>query len=73
MMKGARVVFAEPRVLEGVGAVDLVSIRKEEPEVAEGLVQDELEARKGILVSGGPSKVSDEGFVGSPGEGGRPR
>jgi hypothetical protein len=58
-------------VLEGVGAVDFVCVRKEEPEVAKGLVRDELKLRKGVLVSNGPSKVGDEGFVGSPGKGGR--
>jgi hypothetical protein len=71
VVKGARVVLAEPRVLEGVGAVDLVCIRKEEPEVTEGLVGDELKARKGVLVSGRSPKVSDEGFVGGLGRGRR--
>jgi hypothetical protein len=71
-MKGARVVLAEPGVLESVGAVDFMCVREEEPEVAEGLVGDEFKARKGILVSDGSSKVSDEGFVRGPGKGGRP-
>jgi hypothetical protein len=59
-------------MLKLVGAVDLVCVRKEEPEVAEGLVRDKFELRKGVLVSGGSSKVSDKGFVRGPGEGGRP-
>jgi hypothetical protein len=70
-MKGARVVFTEPRVLKGVRAIDLVSVREEEPEVVEGFTQDEFEARKGVWVGGGLSKVCDEGFVRGPGEGGR--
>jgi hypothetical protein len=71
VIKGAGVVLAEPRVLKVVGAVDLVCVRKEEPEVVEGLIWNEFEARKGVLVSGGPSKVSDKGFVRGPGKGGR--
>jgi hypothetical protein len=72
VMKGARVILAEPRVLESVGAIDFVCVRKEEPEMAEGLVRDEFELRESVLVSGGSSKVGDEGFVGGLGEGGRP-
>ena len=72
VMKGAQVVLAEPRVLESVGAIDFVCIRKEEPEVTEGLVQDKFELGKGVLVGDGLSEVSNEGFVGSLGEGGRP-
>jgi hypothetical protein len=45
VMEGTRVVLAEPRVLEGVGAVNLVSVREEEPEVAEGFARDKLKAR----------------------------
>jgi hypothetical protein len=37
-MEGTQVVFAEPRVLEGVRAVDFVRVREEKPEVAEGFV-----------------------------------
>jgi hypothetical protein len=70
-MKGARVVLAEPGVLEGVGAVNFVCVGEEEPKVTEGLVGDEFKVRKGVLVSDGLSKVSDEGFVRCPGEGGR--
>jgi hypothetical protein len=72
VIKGAQVVLAEPRVLEGVGAVDFVCVRKEEPEMAERLVRDEFKLRESVLVSGGSSKVSDEGFAGGPGEGWRP-
>jgi hypothetical protein len=71
-MEGTRVVLAKPRVFEGVGAVNLVNVREEEPEVAEGFVRDKFKARKGVLVSGGLPKVRNEGFVGGPGEGGRP-
>jgi hypothetical protein len=71
-MEGTGVILAEPRVLESVGAVDLVCVRKEEPEVAEGLVRDKFKVRKGVLVGGGVPKVSDERFAGSPGGGGRP-
>jgi hypothetical protein len=71
MVKGARVVLAEPRVLEGVGVVDLVCVREEEPKVAEGLMRDKFKARKGVLVSGGSPKVCNEGFVRGPGKGGR--
>ena len=72
VMKGARVVLAEPRVLESVGAIDFMCIRKEEPEMAEGLVRDEFKLGKSVLVGGGLSKVGDEGLVGGLGEGGRP-
>jgi hypothetical protein len=72
MMKGARVVLAEPRVLKGVQAIDFVSIREEEPEVAEGFVGDEFKARKGVLMGDGPSKVGDERFVGGLSREGRP-
>jgi hypothetical protein len=58
-------------VLKGVGAVDFVCVRKEEPEIAERLVQDELKLGESVLVSGGSSKVSNEGFAEGPGEGGR--
>jgi hypothetical protein len=73
VVEGTRIVLAEPRVLESMGAVDFVRVRKEEPEVTEGLVRNEFKLGKGVLVSGGPSKVSDEGFAGSLGEGGRLR
>jgi hypothetical protein len=72
VVKGARVVLAEPRVLEGVGAVDFVCVRKEKPEVVEGLVRDKFKPRNGVLVSGGPSKVGNKGFVRGSDEGGRP-
>jgi hypothetical protein len=55
-----------------MGAVDFMCVRKEEPEMAEGLIRDEFKLRGSVLVGGGSSKVSDEGFVGGPGEGGRP-
>jgi hypothetical protein len=71
-MKGAQVVFTEPRVLEGVRAVDFVCVREEEPEMAEGLIRDEFKLRKGVLVSGRLSEVGDEGSVGCHGEEGRP-
>jgi hypothetical protein len=71
-MKGTRVVFTEPGVLEGVRTVDFVCVGEEEPEVAEGLVRDEFKMRKGVLVSGGSSKVSNKGSVRDLGEGGRP-
>jgi hypothetical protein len=71
VMEGAGVVLAEPRVLESVGAVDLVCVGKEEPEVAEGFVRDEFKVREGVLVGDGAPKVSDERFAGSlGGEGG---
>jgi hypothetical protein len=72
VVKGARVVLTEPRVLESVGAVDFVCVRKEEPEVAEVLVWDEFKLRESILVGGRLPKVGDEGFVGGLGRGGRP-
>jgi hypothetical protein len=72
VIKGARVVLAEPRVLEGVRAVDFVCIREEEPKVAERFVGHKFKARKGVLVSSGSPKVSNEGFVGDLGRGGRP-
>jgi hypothetical protein len=72
VMKGARVVLAEPRVLESVGAVNFVCVGKKEPEVTKGFVWDEFELGKGVLVSGRPSKVSDEGFVRGLCEGRRP-
>jgi hypothetical protein len=58
-------------MLESVGAVDFVRVREEKPEVTEGFVRNEFKLGKGILVSGGPSKVSDEGFAGRFGERGR--
>jgi hypothetical protein len=64
MMEGTQVILAEPGVLEGVGAVDLMSVGKEEPEVTEGLIWDELELGKSVLVGGWSPKVSDEGSVG---------
>jgi hypothetical protein len=72
VMEGARVVFAEPRVLEGVGAIDFVCIQEEEPEMVEGLVRDEFKLRESVLVGDGSSEVGDEGFVGGLGDGGRP-
>jgi hypothetical protein len=72
VVKGARVVSTEPRVLEGVGAVDFVCVGEVEPEMAEGLVWNELKLGNGILVGNRPSEVSDKGFIGSPGEGRRP-
>ena len=64
VVKGAQVVLAEPRVLEGVGAVDFMCVREEEPKMTEGLVRDELELGKSILVGGWPSEVGDKGSVG---------
>jgi hypothetical protein len=61
VVKGARVVLTEPRVLEGVRAVDPVSVGEEKPEVTKRLVWDEFELGKGVLVSGGSTEVSDEG------------
>jgi hypothetical protein len=63
-MEGARIVFTEPRMLKGVGAVDLMRVGEEEPEVTERFAWDELELGKGVLVGGWLPKVSDEGFVG---------
>jgi hypothetical protein len=63
-MKGARVVFTEPRVLEGVGVVDFVGVGEEEPKVTEGLVWDEFELGKSVLIGGWSSKVGNEGSVG---------
>jgi hypothetical protein len=72
VVKGTRIVFAEPRVLEGVGAVDFVCIGEEKPEVAEGLARDKFKLGKSVLAGDGSTKVSDEGFVGGFGEVGRP-
>jgi hypothetical protein len=71
-MKGARVVLAEPRVLESVGAVDFVCVGEEEPKVAEGLARDEFKLGKSVLVGEGPTKVGNERFVGVSSEVGGP-
>jgi hypothetical protein len=59
-MKGAQVVFAEPRVLEGVRAIDFVCVREEEPEVSEGFLGDKLELGNSVWVGDGASKVGDQ-------------
>jgi hypothetical protein len=64
MVEWARVVFAEPGVLEGVRVVNLVCLGEEEPEVTEGLSRDELELGKGVLVSSGLSEVGHQGVDG---------
>jgi hypothetical protein len=51
-------------VLEGVGAVNLVHVREEEPEVSEGFVWDGFELGKGVLVGNRLPKVRDKGSVG---------
>ena len=61
MVKWAQVVFAEPGMLDGVGAVDFVCLRKEEPEVVEGFPWDKLELGKGVLVGSGLFKVGSKG------------
>jgi hypothetical protein len=48
VMEGTRVVFTEPRVLEGVRVVDFVCVREEKPEVSEGFLGNELELRDGV-------------------------
>jgi hypothetical protein len=48
-------------MLEGVGAVDFVCLRKEEPEVVEGFPWDKLELGKGVLVGSGLSEVGSKG------------
>jgi hypothetical protein len=72
VVEGTRVVLAEPRVLESVGAIDFVRVREEEPEMTEGLVWDEFKLGKGVVIRDGPSKVRDEGSAGSLGEDWRP-
>jgi hypothetical protein len=47
-------------MLEGVQAVDLVSLREEEPEVVEGLFWDKLKLGKSVLVGGGSSEVGNK-------------
>jgi hypothetical protein len=63
MVEGARVVLAEPRVLEGVGVVDFMCVGEEKPEMTEGLVWDELELGKSVSVGSRPSEVGDERSV----------
>jgi hypothetical protein len=42
MVEQAGIVFAEPRVLEGVRAINFVCVGEEEPEVLEGFPGDEF-------------------------------
>jgi hypothetical protein len=71
-MEGTRVVLAEPGMLEGVRAVNLMGVGEEEPKMAEGFARDEFKAREGVRVGGRLPKVCDEGFTGGSGKGGRP-
>jgi hypothetical protein len=71
VIKGARVVFAKPGVLEAVRAVDFMSIGEEKPEVVKGFVRDELELGKGVLIGSGSCKVGDERSIGCLGWKGR--
>jgi hypothetical protein len=64
VMKRTRVVFAEPRVLEGVRAVDFLCIREEEPKVPEGFSRDKLELGNGVWIGSGASKVGDQWWDG---------
>jgi hypothetical protein len=61
MMEGTRIVFTEPRVLEGMRAVNFVRVREEEPEMTKGLIRDKFELGKGVLVGDRSSEVSNEG------------
>ena len=64
VMKGARVVFTEPRVLEGVGVVDFVGVGEEEPKVSEGFLWNKLELGNGVWIGSGTSKVGDQWWDG---------
>jgi hypothetical protein len=64
MVKGAGIVFAEPRVFKGVGAVDFVHVGEEEPKVMERFIRDELELGKGVWVGSRASEVGDQWWSG---------
>jgi hypothetical protein len=72
VMEWAGVVLAKPGVLKGVRVVDLVCLREEKPEVAEGLSRDKLELGKGVGIGSGVSEVGHEGTVRCFGEVRRP-
>ena len=63
VMEWARIVFAEPRVLEGVRVINFVCVGEEEPEVSEGFPRDEFELGKDIWVCSGASEVGHKGFT----------
>ena len=64
MVEWTGVVLAEPRMLEGVRAVNFVCSGEEEPEVVEGLSGDELKMGKVILIGGGLSEIGHQGVYG---------
>jgi hypothetical protein len=72
MVKGARVVLTEPGVLKCVRAIDFMSVGEEEPEVAKGLVWDELKMGEGVWIGSWPREVGDEGSGGRSSVEGRP-
>jgi hypothetical protein len=61
MMKGAGVVPAEVRMLKGVGTVDFMCLRVEEPEMLEGFSRDEFELGQSIVVGSRSPKVGNKG------------
>ena len=61
VIKWAKVVFAEPEVLEGMRAVNFVGLGEEEPEVVKGLPRDELKLEKSVLIGSRSSEVGNKG------------